>query len=77
MDKYKKEVKIMKFDEDKTKYIFNIGRGTLHYYNCKSCYNSKSFNPNDKNLKFYRTEDEVYKENTTHFKKCKNCFKNM
>ena len=38
---------------------------------------SKYFNPNDKKLKFYRTEDEVYKENTTHFKKCKNCFKNM
>lgn len=65
-----------KFDKDKTKYIFNIGRGTLHYLNTKNCYNSKHFNTNDQNLKFYSTEDEAYIDNQSHFKKCKFCFKN-
>ena len=68
---------MINFDEKKTKYMFNIGRGTLHLYNTQSCYNSKHFNPNDINLKFYNTEDEVYKENGNYFKKCKNCFKNL
>lgn len=63
------------FDPKNTKYIFNIGRGTLHYYNTQRCYSSKTFNPKDANLKFYNTEDEAIKDNQSHFKKCKFCFK--
>ena len=64
-----------KFDEKKTKYILNIGTGTLHYYNTESCYSSRKFIPNDTRLRFYNTEDEVFKDNQSHFKKCKICFK--
>ena len=64
------------FNPKYTKYIYNIGRGTLHYYNTQRCSSSKKFNPKDTNLKFYNTEDEVLKDNQSHFKKCKFCFKN-
>ena len=47
------------FNPKYTKYIYNIGRGTLHYYNTQRCSSSKKFNPKDTNLKFYNTEDEV------------------
>ncbi len=65
-----------KFIPKCTKYIFNIGTGTLHYYNTQSCYNSKHFNPNDTNLKFYNSEDDAIRDNQSHLKKCKLCFKN-
>lgn len=64
-----------KFNSKTTKYILNVGRGTLHYYNTQSCPSSKSFNENDSNLKFYDTEDAVIRDNQSHFKKCKRCFK--
>ena len=60
-----------------TKYIFNKGTGVLHYYNTKSCYSSRVFSTSDKNLKFYSLEDDVYKDNKSHFRKCKKCFRNI
>lgn len=63
------------FDAQKTKYILNIGRGTLHYYNTQRCHSSKMFDSKDTNLKFYNTENEVIKDNQSHFRKCKFCFK--
>lgn len=64
-----------KFNSKTTKYILNTGRGTLHYYDTQSCPTSKRFNENDPNLKFYDTEDDVIRENQSHFKKCQKCFK--
>ena len=63
-----------KFDSKKIKNIFNIGRGTLHYYNTQKCPSSRIFSPNDTNLKFYENEDEAVRDNQTHLKKCKKCF---
>lgn len=51
------------------KYIYNIRRGTLHLVGCSSATCLKS----DPNWKFYKSEDKCYKENQTHFRKCKKC----
>lgn len=64
-----------KFDSKKTKYILNYNTGTLHYYNTEGCYDSRVFNINNSNLKFYDSEDEVARNNQTHYRKCKKCFK--
>lgn len=56
------------------KYALNKKQGTLHIIG--GCHISKNPNISDPNIKLYATEDDVIKENQSHFKKCKLCFKN-
>jgi len=56
------------------KYLFNIGRGTLHLVN--GCYYSTNISITDENYKVYSDEDTAIRENSKYMKYCKNCFKN-
>ena len=58
----------------KKKYFVNIGRGTLHITNHKSCYNAQ--HP-PKEAKYFDTEEEVISSEKLYVKRCRLCFRNQ